>query len=110
MNLKLRFKNPTFVINLLIGAILLILGYFSLTPEDLTTWQKLADLGLQFVSNPFLIFSVIWYLYMAVMDPTTPGTGDSAVAMAKISVKDTAQDVVKKIEEKEAVDAARKRG
>ncbi|MEG2898498.1 MAG: phage holin [Eubacterium sp.] len=101
MNLKLRLKNPTFVINLVIGAALLILGYFSLTPEDLTTWQKLADLGMQFIQNPFLIFSVIWYLYMAVMDPTTPGTGDSIVSLSKTSVKDTAQDVVKKIEERE---------
>ena len=85
INWKVRIKNPAFWIGV-VGVILSpVLAYNGMAFEDLTTWGSLADLLVSFVSNPFLVGSVL----MAVLgflgvatDPTTSGVKDSYLSQA----------------------------
>lgn len=74
-----RFKNPMFWIGL-VGVILSpILAYNGMAYEDLVTWEGLGELLSSFISNPYLIGSVILAVLGAfgvVVDPTTPGITD----------------------------------
>lgn len=74
-----RFKNPMFWIGL-IGVILSpILAYNGMGYEDLVTWEGLGELLMSFISNPYLIGSVVLAVLGAlgvVVNPTTPGITD----------------------------------
>ena len=41
MNLKVRFKNPVFIAQLILAILTPILAYAGLTMQDLTTWNTL---------------------------------------------------------------------
>lgn len=46
MNLKVRFKNPVFIIQLILAILTPILAYAGLTLQDLTSWAKLGQILL----------------------------------------------------------------
>jgi phi LC3 family holin len=85
MNWKVRAKSPQFWIGL-VGVIMSpILAYLGLAYTDLTTWDSLGNVFMQFVSNPYLIGTVVMAVLGAlgvITDPTTAGIGDSAQALA----------------------------
>lgn len=81
MNLKVRFKNPVFIAQLLLAIITPILAYAGLTIQDITTWPKLGELLLSAVQNPYVLMLVGVSVWNALTDPTTEGLGDSARAM-----------------------------
>lgn len=81
INLKVRFKNPMFYIQLILSILAPILTYLGLTATDITTWGKLADVLLQAISNPYVLSLVAVSVYNALVDPTTKGFGDSANAL-----------------------------
>ena len=81
INLKVRFKNPLFYVQLVLSVLTPILTYLGLTATDLTTWAKLADVLVQAVSNPYVLSLVIVSVYNALVDPTTKGFGDSENAL-----------------------------
>ena len=55
MNLKVRFKNPVFIVQLILAIITPILAYAGLTFQDITTWGKLGELLLGAISNPYVL-------------------------------------------------------
>ena len=81
INLKVRFKNPMFYVQLVLSVLTPILTYLGLTATDLTTWAKLTDVLVQAVSNPYVLSLVIVSVYNALVDPTTKGFGDSENAL-----------------------------
>ena len=81
INLKVRFKNPMFYVQLVLSVLTPILAYSGLTATDLTTWAKLGDVLVQAVSNPYVLSLVIVSVYNALIDPTTKGFGDSENAL-----------------------------
>ncbi len=81
INLKVRFKNPMFYVQLVLSVLAPILAYSGLTATDLTTWAKLGDVLLQAISNPYVLSLVIVSVYNALIDPTTKGIGDSEQAL-----------------------------
>lgn len=81
INWKVRFKNPTFWISVVIAIFTPILAYMGITAEDLTTWQAVAALFKEAVSNPYMLLLIAVSVYNAVIDPTTKGISDSAQAM-----------------------------
>lgn len=81
MNLKVRFKNPVFIAQIILAILTPILAYAGLTVQDVTTWAKLGDLLLGAVQNPYVLGLVAVSLWNALTDPTTKGLGDSARAM-----------------------------
>ena len=81
MNLKIRMKNWSFWVSVLISIGAPILAYFGLTAADITTWAALGRVLLEAVSNPYVVGLVLVSLYNALIDPTTKGIKDSAQAM-----------------------------
>lgn len=81
MNLKVRFKNPVFIAQMVLAVLTPILAYAGLTVQDITTWKSLGDLILGALSNPYVLGLVVVSVWNALTDPTTAGLGDSRLAM-----------------------------
>lgn len=81
INLKVRFKNPMFYVQLILSVLTPILAYSGLTATDLTTWSKLGEVLLEAISNPYVVSLVFVSVYNALIDPTTKGFGDSENAL-----------------------------
>ncbi|MGE7977378.1 phage holin [Psychrobacillus sp. NPDC093200] len=88
LNLKVRFKNPVFIFQLVLTAFAPILAYTGLSWEGLTTWQSVCDLIVQAYSNPFLCGLVAIALYNQLTDPTTRGHLDTSQVMKYDKPKD----------------------
>lgn len=84
INWKVRLQSPQFWIGL-IGVIMSpILSYLGLTGSDLTSWGSVWDVIMSFVSNPYLISTVLMSVLAFVgiiTDPTTKGIRDSEDAL-----------------------------
>ena len=82
MNLKVRFKNPVFIVQLILAILTPILAYAGLTLQDLTTWKALGDLLLGAISNPYVLGMIAVSVWNALNDPTTSGVKDSQRALS----------------------------
>lgn len=81
INLKVRFKNPVFIAQIVLAVLTPILAYAGLTTSDLTTWGALGTLLCDALGNPYVLSLVVISVWNAVNDPTTEGLSDSAKAM-----------------------------
>lgn len=81
INLKVRFKNPLFIAQLVMAILLPILSYLGLTVEDMTSWTVLGQTLFEAVKNPYVLGLIIVSVWNAVTDPTTSGLGDSETAL-----------------------------
>ena len=81
LNLKVRFKNPLFIVQLVMAVLLPILAHLGITVEDLTTWSVLWSALLEAVKSPYVIGLIIVSVWNALNDPTTKGFGDSEQAL-----------------------------
>ena len=81
MNLKVRFKNPVFIVQLILAILTPILAYAGLTMQDLTTWKTLGELLLNALGNPYVLGLIAVSVWNALNDPTTAGIKDSDQAM-----------------------------
>lgn len=81
MNFKVRFRNPVFIVQLILSILTPVLAYAGLTFQDLTTWQALGNILLEAVRNPYVLGLVIVSIWNALNDPTTAGITDSVQAM-----------------------------
>ena len=82
INLKVRLKNPVFIVQFILAIFTPILAYAGLTAQDLTTWKALFDLIVQAISNPYVLSLVGVSVWNALNDPTTKGIlKDSDMAM-----------------------------
>lgn len=74
--IKKRLTNPIFYVNTLVGIAAVIGGYFGLTGVEITTWQVLFETIQNAVSNPYVVFMVIAYVYGVFVNSDTPGISD----------------------------------
>ena len=82
MNLKVRFKNPAFVISFIVALFSPVFAYFGLTAADFSSWSALlATLG-RAAGNPYVLGMAAVSAMNALIDPTTPGLGDSLRALS----------------------------
>ncbi len=81
INLKVRFKNPVFIAQIVLAVLTPILAYAGFTASDLTTWGALGELLCNALGNPYVLSLVVTSVWNAVNDPTTEGIADSAKAM-----------------------------
>lgn len=81
MNLKVRFKNPIFIAQLILAILTPILAYAGLTYQDLTSWDALGKLLLGAISNPYVLGLIAVSVWNALNDPTTAGVTDSTRAL-----------------------------
>lgn len=87
INWKVRLHNPAWWLGMAGIVMSPILAYLGLAYSDLTTWGSLADVFVKFISNPYLIGTVVVAVLGAVgvtVDPTTKGLSDSARAMTYV--------------------------
>lgn len=87
MNLKVRFKNPVFIIQIFLAILTPILAYAGLTFQDLTTWETIRQLIVGAISNPYVLGLIVISVWNALNDPTTAGLKDSKQAMTYITPK-----------------------
>lgn len=81
MNLKVRFRNPVFLAQLVLAVLLPILTYAGLTVQDLTSWEILGVILVDAIRNPYVLSLIVVSVWNALNDPTTAGLTDSAQAM-----------------------------
>ena len=81
MNIKVRFKNPVFIAQLILAILTPILAYAGLTFQDLTSWDALGKLLLGAISNPYVLGLIAVSVWNALNDPTTAGVKDSTRAL-----------------------------
>ena len=81
INLKVRFKNPVFIAQLVLSILTPILAYAGLTAADLTSWPALGHILLGALQNPYVLGLVVVSVWNALNDPTTAGMADSKLAL-----------------------------
>lgn len=84
INWKVRFKNPVFLVQIVLAVFGPILAYFGLMWEDMTTWGAILDLLVGAVKNPVVVVAVVVSVANAINDPTTKGLADSTNARVYI--------------------------
>ena len=82
MNLKVRLKNPVFILQIVLALLTPILAYAGITASDITTWGKLGELLFNAISNPYVLGLVGVSVWNALNDPTTKGIKDSISALS----------------------------
>ena len=87
MNLKVRFKNPVFIVQFILAILSPILAYAGLTLSDLTSWVTLGKVLLDAISNPYVLGLMAVSIWNALNDPTTAGVTDSLQAKTYTSPK-----------------------
>lgn len=91
MNLKVRFKNPVFIVQLILAILTPLLAYAGLTMQDLTSWAILGNMLLDAIKNPYVLGLIVISVWNALNDPTTAGLKDSKQAMTYNKPKTEAQ-------------------
>lgn len=81
VNWRVRFKNPTFIFQMVLAVLTPILAYLGMSFAEVTTWGTLGELIAQAYSNPYLLSLVLISVYNAVTDPTVKGLSDSKQAL-----------------------------
>ena len=80
INWKIRFKNPVFIVQLILAILTPVLAYAGLTLQDLTSWKALGDILIGAISNPYVLGLIAVSVWNALNDPTTSGVTDSSRA------------------------------
>lgn len=82
LNLKVRFKNPVFIVQVILAVLAPVLAYAGLTVQDITSWKALAGIIVNAASNPYVLGLAAVSLWNALNDPTTAGISDSYNALS----------------------------
>lgn len=82
INWKVRFKNPYFIVQLVLAIGAPLLAYYGLTAQDLTTWGSVFSLAWDAISNPYVLWLIGVSVYNALIDPTVYGLSDSQQALS----------------------------
>lgn len=79
INWKVRFnrENLTFVFRFIAALLIPALAYMGISVEEITSWDALGNVLLEFISNPFVIGLTIANALNIVPDPLVKGLGDS---------------------------------
>lgn len=83
INWKVRFNkdNILFVVRFVGALTIPVLAYLGLELKDLTSWEMLLDVLVNFVSNPYLVILTVINALNMTIDPTTKGITDSEKAL-----------------------------
>lgn len=81
INWKIRFKNPQFILQIIVSVFVPILGYTGLSAPDLTSWAILLQVIVGAIKNPYVLLIIFISVYNAIQDPTTAGITDSIQAL-----------------------------
>ncbi|MDD6082237.1 MAG: phage holin family protein [Oscillospiraceae bacterium] len=82
INFKVRFKNPVFIVQIILAVFTPLLAYANMSFEDINSWGALGALLLDAFKNPYILSIVAVSVFNAVNDPTTVGITDSKQALS----------------------------
>lgn len=82
INWKVRFNNPTAIVQMIVSVFLPVLIYLGVDWQSLTTWSSVGHALLDIVKNPIAIVLIIVNFYTAMVDGTSTGPTDSAQALS----------------------------
>lgn len=88
INWRVRFKNPNFIVQIVLAVFVPILAYMGLTAQDLTTWVMVFNVLFEAISNPYVLVLVVVSVYNSITDPTVRGISDSKQALTYRKPKD----------------------
>ena len=77
MNFKVRIKNWSFWLGILLAIATPVAAYYGISGADMTSWAGVWELVVKAVSNPYVVVTVIASVFNALVDPTTKGIVDS---------------------------------
>jgi len=76
IDFKIRVKNPTFWVSVVLSIATPIMMYQGLTAQDFTTWGSVGKSMTQAISNPYVLVMAVVSLYNTVLNPLTKGIQD----------------------------------
>lgn len=83
INWKVRFSkdNIMFIVRFIGALAIPVLAYLGLELKDLTSWDMVLDVLVNFISNPYLVILTVVNALNMTIDPTTKGITDSEKAL-----------------------------
>lgn len=81
INWKVRFNNPTAIVQMIVSVFLPVLIYIGIDWQSLTTWSSVGHALINVISNPIAVVLIIVNLYTAMVDGTSTGLSDSTQAL-----------------------------
>lgn len=83
INWKVRFSkdNIMFIVRFVGALAIPVLAYLGLELKDLTSWNMVLDVLVNFISNPYLVILTVINALNMTIDPTTKGLTDSEKAL-----------------------------
>ncbi len=87
INWKVRLQNPQFWIAISIVFFTNLFAMAGVSFEEVTSWRKLGGLILEALQNPYTFINLGVFVYVAVIDFTTKGIGDSDLVMRRLQAK-----------------------
>lgn len=83
INWKVRFSkdNIMFIVRFVGALAIPVLAYLGLELKDLTSWDMVLDVLVNFISNPYLVILTVINALNMTIDPTTKGITDSDKAL-----------------------------
>jgi phi LC3 family holin len=88
MNIKLRAKNFTFWVSIVLAIFAPIIAYAGISYSDITSWSVVIQLIKEAILNPYILAVIIVSIYNTVIDPTTAGIPDNSRVRAASSTED----------------------
>lgn len=87
INLKVRLRNPQFIVRLIASIVLPALAFVGFSIEDLTSWNLVGEALLELLKSPIAIGIIILNIINIVPDPTKTGLTDSELVINRENPK-----------------------
>jgi phi LC3 family holin len=93
INWKIRFKNPMFLVQIVVSIMAPVLAYLGMGYSDLVTWADVGNVFVTAFTNPYVLGLMLISVYNTIIDPTTEGMSDSERALSYTSLGGNSKDV-----------------
>lgn len=87
INLKVRLRNPQFIVRLIASIVLPALAFVGFSIEDLTSWNLVGEALLELLKSPIAIGIIILNIINIIPDPTKTGLTDSELVINRENPK-----------------------
>lgn len=89
INLKVRLRNPQFIIRLIASIVLPALAFVGFSIEDLTSWSLVGEALLELIKSPIAIGIILLNIANIFPDPTKSGIADSQLVINRQSPRES---------------------
>lgn len=89
INLKVRLRNPQFIVRLIASIVLPALAFVGFSIEDLTSWSLVGEALLELIKSPIAIGIILLNIANIFPDPTKSGIADSQLVINRQSPRES---------------------